>query len=285
TYPLNVDFNNEIRLLGYDLPTRRVAAGEGIPLVLYWQSLRRTVNSYIIFDRLLDIEQQSWGGYDRLPKETYPTNLWIPGEVVVDGFAVPVDPAAPDGIYNIVVGLYNEADPAAQSLPLSQAGQPLDTTSVVIGPLKVVGPPSDAVLSLPVATPQTSMSVELGDPPVIQLLGFDLIQEGEVLQLTLYWESLTQTSFDWSIFTHVRNQANETVAQKDMMAGSGFYPTSLWDSGEKIADNITIDITPELLNSEYNLVVGLYDLNTGIRLLVPDSANNEITLTTLEASR
>ncbi|MEW5958713.1 MAG: glycosyltransferase family 39 protein, partial [Chloroflexota bacterium] len=95
--PLEANFNDEIRLIGYDLPARRVKAGDGIPLVLYWQSLHRLANSYIIFDRLLDNEQQVWGGYDRLPKETYPTQLWVPGEVVTDGFAVPVEAGGAGG--------------------------------------------------------------------------------------------------------------------------------------------------------------------------------------------
>jgi 4-amino-4-deoxy-L-arabinose transferase-like glycosyltransferase len=277
-FPLEANFNSEIRLIGYDLPGRRVKAGDGIPLVLYWQSLRRMTNSYIIFDRLLDAGRQVWGGYDRLPKETYPTNLWVPGEIVVDGFAVPVDPATPDGIYNIVVGLYDQVDPAAKSLPLVQDGSPLETSSVVIGPVKVGGPPPAAVLAEDALSPAQSLSVELGDPPVIRLRGYDLTQTGESVQLKLYWQSLAQTPINWTVFVHLRNEAGEAIAQADAPPAAGKYPTSLWDSGEIIPDTFTLNLPPEIEPGTYHLVVGLYNPFTFERLPVAGSDDNSITL-------
>ena len=277
SYTVNVDFNDEIRLLGYDLPSRRVKAGEGVPLVLYWQGLRQMMNSYIIFDRLLDVEQKAWGGYDRLPKETYPTNLWVPNEIVTDGFAVPIDPTTPDGVYNIVVGLYDETDPAAQSLPLSQAGQPLEMSSVTIGPVKVGGPPPEIMKSAQSLTSHTPLSIELGEPPVILLRGYKLTREAGVLKLRLDWESLAQTPTDWSIFVHLRNEAGQTVAQKDGPAGSGLYPSSLWDAGEMIADQIILPFE-NLPGGRYTIFIGLYDVVTGVRLPVPDNPANAILL-------
>ncbi len=279
---VNANFNDELVLLGYDLPLRRIKAGDGIPLVLYWQSLRRMSNSYIIFDRLLAAGGQAWGGYDRLPKETYPTSLWLPGQVVADGFAVPVDPATPDGIYNIVVGLYDEADPAARSLPLFQAGQPLAATSITLGPVKVGGPPPEAVLSEQAVAPHTSLSVELGDPPVILLRGYDLAQTDELLQLKLYWQSLAQTPVNWTTFVHLRNESGETVAQQDGPAGGGVYPTSLWDAGEIISDSFAPALPAEIVPGSYQLVVGLYNPYTFERLFVAGSADNSVLLAEIE---
>lgn len=278
-YEVNVDFRDEIRLLGYDLPLRRVAAGKGVPLVLYWQGLRRMMNSYIIFDRLLDARQQPWGGYDRLPKETYPTNLWVPGEIVTDGFAVPVDPAAPDGVYQIVVGLYNQADPAAQSLPLYQAGQPLQANSITIGPIKVGGPPPEVVLPESQLSPQVPLTQELGQPPVIRLRGYDLAQTNETLQLTLYWHGLAPTPINWTTFVHLRNEAGETVAQVDGPPAAGEYPTSLWDKGEIIPDKHTLALPPQIKPGVYQLVVGLYDPFTFDRLSIAASVDNSQVLT------
>jgi hypothetical protein len=277
---VNANFNDDLLLLGYDLPTRRASAGDGIPLVLYWQSLQRMPKSYIIFDRLLDDEQRVWGGYDRLPKETYPTNFWVPGEVVVDGFAVPIELAAPDGIYNIAIGLYDEADPVAASIPLVQHGQPTDQTSVTVGPIKVGGPPADLVLSEAEVTPEIALAVELGAPPVILLRGYDLLQDSDTVQLTFFWESLAQTPVDWSIFVHFRDGSGKTVAQQDGPAGSGNYPTSLWEPGETIIDKIDVSLPADLPSGEYSIVTGLYDLTDGSRLSVPDSPNNEIILST-----
>ncbi|RME74379.1 MAG: hypothetical protein D6784_10025, partial [Chloroflexi bacterium] len=78
------------------------------------------------------------GGYDRRPLEYYSTLLWAPGEVVVDGYAVPVDVDAPPGQYWLDVGFYLTVGEAAVNLPLVQNGQMSDVTSVRIGPVEVV---------------------------------------------------------------------------------------------------------------------------------------------------
>jgi 4-amino-4-deoxy-L-arabinose transferase-like glycosyltransferase len=278
---LEANFGNEIMLLGYDLPTRRVQPGQGAPLVLYWQALRQMRESYTIFARLVDSSGKAWGGYDRLPQENYNTFLWVPHEVVPDGFAVPVDPATPNGVYHLSVGLYLEQGGQAISLPLWQEGQATKTTSVTLGPLKVGGPPAQVQGGSDV-TPKISLSIELGEPPVILLRGYDLARSEEALHLTLYWESLAQTEVDWSVFVHIRNQAGETMAQQDGPAGGGQYPSSLWDKAEGVADEIIVPLPPDLPAVAYQVVVGLYNLADGTRLAVPNSANGEIMLTTLE---
>jgi hypothetical protein len=280
--PVEANFSNEVHLIGYDLTNRRVKAGGGIPLVLYWQSLRRMLNSYIIFDRLLASDNQVWGGYDRLPKETYPTNLWVPGEVVIDGFAVPVDPDTPPGVYDVVLGLYNEADPQARSLPIYRDGQATEQTSIRIGPIKVDGPPSEVVLSEDEPAPANSLSVEFGDPPVIMLRGYDLAQTDEAIQVQLYWQSLAQTPINWTTFVHLRNAAGETVAQIDSPPAGGKYPTSLWDAGEMIPDSLQVSIPTELPSGRYDIVAGMYDLATGERLPIAENTNSSVVLLTIE---
>ncbi|HXV97165.1 MAG TPA: glycosyltransferase family 39 protein, partial [Anaerolineae bacterium] len=165
--PLEANFADQVKLLGYSLPTRRVEPGGGLPLTLYWQSLAPVLGDYVVFDKLLDEHQQLYGGYDRLPREYYSTILWAEGELVEDGFAVPVAPDAPPGVYDLHVGLYTLKSGGPISLPLIQAGQPTDVTSVVIGPIKVGGPPSGVTTENP--GPQVKLNQTLGGQ--ITLLG------------------------------------------------------------------------------------------------------------------
>jgi hypothetical protein len=109
------------------------------------------------------------------------------------------------------------------------------------------------------------------------LLGYDLATSAGGIDLILYWESLTQTPTDWNTFVHLRNAAAETVAQKDGPTGGGRYPTSLWDAGEVIEEEISLPLA-EVERGNYQLVIGLYDLATGQRLTVPDNLANEISL-------
>ncbi|HXV43597.1 MAG TPA: hypothetical protein VEC96_11090, partial [Anaerolineae bacterium] len=279
--PLEANFADQVKLLGYSLPTRRVEPGGGLPLTLYWQSLAPVLGDYVVFDKLLDEHQQLYGGYDRLPREYYSTILWAEGELVEDGFAVPVAPDAPPGVYDLHVGLYTLKSGGPISLPLIQAGQPTDVTSVVIGPIKVGGPPSGVTTENP--TPQVKLNQTLGGQ--ITLLGYDKPAVGgqrSAVNFTFYWRAETIPSADYTTFLHLRNAANETVAQKDSPPAAGRYPTTLWDAGEIIVDEISLPLNGEAPPGRYTPVIGLYNLTTGERLTVPDNPANEIALEPVE---
>jgi hypothetical protein len=304
-YPVQANFADKIELLGYDLPPagRRVEAGGGIPLILYWRSLAQMNEDYTMFVQLLDANQQRRGGYDRFAREDYNTTLWVPGEVVDDGFAVPVNNDAPDGIYTIRVGWYRQMDgQSAEVLSLVRDNQVIDETSVVIGPIKVGGPPPEVIAANPI--PHIPLNQSFGDQ--ISLLGYDLTDENgqffetqnsakgtqaklkihnsqfKILNLKLYWQGLTQINNDYTVFAHLRDETNQTVAQVDGPPAAGQYPTSLWDAGETILDAFTLNLSPELGPGRYRLVVGLYDPVTGMRLAAPDSMDNSAALLEIE---
>jgi hypothetical protein len=304
THPLEANFAGQVKLLGYDLPQRRVQPGEGLPLTLYWQGLRWMGEDFVIFERLLDNQGIAWGGYDRRAKENYSTLFWAPGEIVTDGFAVPVDAAAPPGVYNLSLGWYRRVGEQAESLAIinPETGQPTESTAVMIGPIKVGGPPAGVTVTA--ANPQYELDIVLGDQ--IKLLGFDLMNQqasapvksgstsnpnlptfqpfdfaqdkpSNLLHLKLYWQALAAPQTDYTVFTHVRNATGETVAQKDGPPAGGAYPTSLWDAGEIIKDEISIPLE-NVATGEYEVVVGMYDFQTGLRLSVAENSNGEITL-------
>ena len=136
------NFANQLKFLGYKLPQNQVKAGEAFPLTLYWQALpeRPPQADFVQFNHLLDSAGTLRGGYDRRPLEYYSTLLWAPGEVVIDGYAVPVEADAPPGQYYLSVGYYLTVGESAVNLPLVVAGQMTDVSSITIGPIEVVGP-------------------------------------------------------------------------------------------------------------------------------------------------
>jgi hypothetical protein len=50
---------------------------------------------------------------------TYPTTLWLPGEIVVDEYELTIKAEAPAGCYRLAVGLYDAATSAR--LPAAEA--------------------------------------------------------------------------------------------------------------------------------------------------------------------
>ncbi|NJN99769.1 MAG: hypothetical protein HC875_39540 [Anaerolineales bacterium] len=175
--------------------------------------------------------------------------------------------------------LYLKQEGEAVSLPLVVDGQAVDQTNVTIGPIKVGGPPPGMILSPSALNPAHPLAVKLGDPPSIALQGYELHLENKQLHLKLYWESITQTTVDWSVFIHLRDATGAIVAQRDGPLGSGQYPASLWDPGEIIADEMTLTLENLSLAKPYHLYIGLYNLVTGERLSTPGNPANEILLT------
>jgi hypothetical protein len=136
------NFANQVYLLGYTLPRKEVRAGEAFPITLYWRAPQHMSPqaNFIQFNHLLDGDGNLRGGYDRRPLEYYSTLLWAPGEIVVDGYAVPVDDDAPPGQYYLDVGYYLPVGESAVNLPLVVGGQMTDVSTVTVGPIEIVAP-------------------------------------------------------------------------------------------------------------------------------------------------
>jgi hypothetical protein len=94
------------------------------------------------------------------------------------------------------------------------------------------------------------------------------LRPGDSLTVTLYWQSLVKMHHDYSTFVHLLDENELIVAQRDMYPGQGLYPTSLWSVGETIANRYVLTL-PEtaFAPNQAQLEVGLYDFNTGERLL------------------
>jgi len=95
------------RLVGFDAPPQVVAGGV-LPLVLYWESLAPFDRQYNVFVHIEVEGEHIWGQRDGIPAcGRQPTTGWEPGELVIDGHSLPVDPATPPGEYPLLVGLYD----------------------------------------------------------------------------------------------------------------------------------------------------------------------------------
>ena len=184
---------------------------------------------------------------------------------------MPVDPAAPPGVYRLDLGLYVALLGQSRYLPLVADGKTLDTNDVTIAPIKVGGPPPGVTVANP--APQHVQVANLADQ--VTLLGYDLSLEPGTLRLTLYWRADARLPADYTTFVHVRDvtgqatgQAEAIVAQMDRPPADGAYPSSLWDPGEVIRDTILVPVPPHIPAGEYEIIVGLYNLATGQRLSV-----------------
>jgi len=132
-HPQEATLGGKVRFLGYDLSSEEAHPGEPIRLTLYWQCLEEMEASYTVFVHLLDGEGQIRGQRDALPHDgQLPTDLWVPGEVVVDSYEVPVASDAGPGEYTFAIGMYDVGTGARLSV-FDEKGSRLPDDRVLLG--------------------------------------------------------------------------------------------------------------------------------------------------------
>lgn len=146
-----------------------------------------------------------------------------------------------------------------------------------------------AVYAVPPAAPSTEiqnrLQVTLGDE--VALLGYNLptdrVRSGEILQLTLFWQALTRPEERHKVFVQVLDEANHIVGQRDSEPGGGAKITTIWQPGQVIADNYGVIIRPGTPPGSYRLQVGMYELDSGRRLLA--NSEDKVVLQPIEVLR
>lgn len=95
---------------------------------------------------------------------------------------------------------------------------------------------------------------------------------GDKRKVPLVWHAMNLLARDYTVFLHLRDAGNTTVAQSDGPPhnGDALYPTSVWGD-EYIFDTHTLDIPNTIALGTYDLVAGLYDPVTNERLPVDDA--------------
>jgi len=134
-HPVGAKLGDSVQLLGYNLDRTEVVPGETIHLTLIWQCLKEMDVAYTVFIHLLDANQQMRGQKDNPPRNgSYPTTLWVAGEIIVDEYDITVKPDTLPGVHVIEVGMYDLAN-----LQRLSAFDPLGTMTdhILLGEVKV----------------------------------------------------------------------------------------------------------------------------------------------------
>jgi hypothetical protein len=107
THPQRVTLANQIELLGYEIDLANARPGGAIHLTLFWRALTEMDTSYTVFTHLLGPDGHIVAQQDNPPiSGTYPTTLWLPGEVISDPYEIALSSDVQPGTYPIEVGFY-----------------------------------------------------------------------------------------------------------------------------------------------------------------------------------
>ena len=231
-------------LLGYSLDSAAVRQGQRMQLTLYWFS----PSTFSTPGELnLSLGQQPL--YTGQPvHDTLPFDNWIPGQVLVDRYALKVPAVFPPGPAPLVLQL-----PGFGSATLANV-----TVAAV-----------DRTLTRPpIAFP---IDASLGG--LAALAGYN-ITPTHPATLSLVWHALAPIDLDYTVFVHVLDATGQLAAQADAQPRAGAYPTSLWEPGEYITDDYQFNLPP----GRYTAQVGLYLPETGARLPLAGGAGDAITI-------
>jgi hypothetical protein len=92
-------------------------------------------------------------------------------------------------------------------------------------------------------------------------------RQADGLFVTLNWHVLRAPGRALTAFVHLYDAAGALVAQHDGPPASGFVPAWMWQAGDLVVDLHRVKPAQPLATGTYTLVAGLYDSNTGQRLV------------------
>jgi hypothetical protein len=187
------------------------------------------------------------------PCEGWPTSAWG-ADAIARGFgALRVDPFIEGGTYTVTVGLI---DPTTGA----RAGTPLDVGQVEIQA-------AERVFEQPVV--EFPVEAVFGDS--LELLGYDWQQDSQAIRLVLHWQARRRIPISYKFFAHILDhETGELVAQADVMPRNWTYPTTWWEEGEVVSDEIALAVS-NVPPGQYRLIVGAYDPETGTRLTITNT--------------
>lgn len=107
-HELQVNLENKVKLLGYNLDKSGYHPGDVLHLTLYWLCLSEMDQDYKVFVHLTSEEETGLiSQSDRWPVYNFsPTTRWEVGEIVVDRHEIPIPRDAASGSYRLLTGMY-----------------------------------------------------------------------------------------------------------------------------------------------------------------------------------
>ena len=249
-----IDFGDQVRLLGLDLPPALIRQGESLPVVAYWQAKQRLATDYAFFLHLDAPNGQTIAAVDQRHPSEIPTSHWPPTLYLRNPLTLMVPPDATPIRYNLRLGIYDPSTGAA--LPTVEGG--------TVGQVWVEASRESA--------PSETTVTRFGES--IRLSTVRLDQETQTIRLI--WQTETLISQDYSIFVHLLDAQGTLIGQVDGTPYQNQYPTSAWRVGQVIEDvrslaGVVAD--PALIKQ---LAIGVYDPVSGARLAGVDRAGQPL---------
>jgi mannosyltransferase len=244
-----------VELLGYRLPAEKIRPGHEIPATFLWRVREKARADYQLRMELIDADGETIAESVGSPTlDSFPATAWAAGDIFQGKSSIALPASATAESYRVKVSLVDpETGETVGRVVILEESLPISPW-----PLETELPDVDVTLN-----------ASVGDPPLADLYGYDLAAEsvraGDMLDLTLVWQAQQDVSESMMSFIHIADGEGNIVAQQDSVPVQGIRPTSSWREGEVIVDPHLIAIGPEVAPGSYQVWLGLYVPETGVR--------------------
>jgi len=236
--PAVVNFDNQVRLLGYTVPEGRATTRE-VEVVLYWEALQELEEDLKVSLRLRDEAGHEWGGYDGRPASLlYPTFRWDPGEKLFGKAAVVPYSGTPPGEYHLQVSLYSDVNLVGLDI-LDAEGTPTGT-SASLGTVELRKGPRATLAEI---RPSQYMEADFGQG--LEAVGYDLstdaAQPGDKLVLGLYWHVQSAVADDYVFLVQLYDEKGELApVVQVLLNGKEWVTHDRLDTALQDGDNVIL---------------------------------------------
>jgi hypothetical protein len=251
-------YEGRLRLAAYQIRPTTPTPGDNLKITFYWQPFKEIPRPLTLTLQLADSRSISLGRSDTLlydPATVDPG--WQPGSIITTQhtFALSPDLVGPLAA-QVELTLTDAAEVVQRATTLKQ--EPLDPVlhRFTIAPPTWPSPPKGT----PVATWQSGLKLQN-----YQVLA-EAIQSGGAIPIRLWWETSQPLTENYVAFIHLLDASGQLVSQNDSLPRAGAYPTLWWLPGHLIEDTHPLTLPPDLPGGVYQLVVGLYRAEDGVRL-------------------
>ncbi len=233
-------------LLGYNLSTQSLPAGETLNLKFYWENDGHMAHD--MFVQLIDTDGYVWSKTTALFEEGFGNELRNRRGAIIEGKAELTTPASmPPGRYYLKMG-YHKND------------------GTLIGLFKLP-PQGDFVkITLPeqfTSPPTPTYRIDMSLDAALTIAGYNLnrhqLNPGENFWLTLFWQANKEVTKDYVVNLRLLDQSGEEIAYWLGRPVRSGYPTKGWQAGQIVQDPWLLTIPEDADEGRYQLKIVIFD--------------------------
>ncbi len=250
-YPVNIRFDNNVTLLGYDVGSTNLGT---VPVTLYWRVENTGPKGLQPFVHLED----AWGyRWSQLESFAYPAEQWALGDVVIQQVELPIVPGMPPGSYRLKIGFF-DAETGEQLGALNDLGNYIGNAVTVEGiPISNTPYPD----SLP--EPPNVLNEPAGQN--LTLVGYERAGEkvstGADFWLALWWNATGALKPAAARLELVGPDNSGQILLNSTLPVHGTYPFESWSSPQFVIDHLRPRVAESIQPGEYILRLRLLDGN------------------------